>query len=126
VIRSTLVLFDRYYYDLTVDSRRYRYGGSRWLAQLLGKLIPRPQLIILLDAPAEVLQARKQEVPIEETHRQQARYRALVGSFSDGHVVNAAQPLQEVVAQVNGIILDFMAKRTERRFGLTRNNDRGR
>lgn len=125
VIRSTLVLFDRYYYDLTVDSRRYRYGGSRWLAQLFGKLIPRPQLIILLDAPAEVLQARKQEVPIEETHRQQASYRALVGSFSDGHVVNAAKPLQEVVAQVNGIILEFMAKRTEWRFGLTRNDDRG-
>ena len=44
----------------------------------------------------------------------------------DGHVVNAAKPLQEVVAQVNGVILDFMAKRTERRFGLTWNDDHGR
>jgi thymidylate kinase len=126
MIRSTLVLFDRYYYDLTVDSRRYRYGGSRWLAQFVGALIPRPQLLILLDAPAEVLQARKQEVPIAETQRQQASYRALVDSFADGHVVNAAKPLQEVVAQVNGVILDFMAKRTERRFGLTWNDDCGR
>jgi thymidylate kinase len=116
VIRSTLVLFDRYYYDLTVDSRRYRYGGSRWLAQLFGKFIPRPQLIILLDAPAEVLQARKQEVPIEETHRQQASYRALVGSFSDGHVVNAAKPLQEVVAQVSSSSISGEANGA--RFGL--------
>jgi hypothetical protein len=41
-------------------------------------------------------------------------------------VVNAAKPLQEVVAQVNGVILDFMAKRTERRFGLTWDDDHGR
>jgi hypothetical protein len=94
-------------------------------ARTLGH-VPNAQLIILLDAPAEVLQARKQEVPIAETQRQQVSYRALVGSFADGHVVNAAKPLQEVVAQVNSVILDFMAKRTERRFGLTWDDDCGR
>jgi len=35
-IRSTLVLFDRYFHDLLVDPHRYRYGGSmlfaRWAA----------------------------------------------------------------------------------------------
>lgn len=126
VIHSTLVLFDRYYYDLMVDTRRYRYGGSRRLAQLVGNFIPPPHLVILLEAPAEVLQTRKQEVPLDETVRQQAAYRELVGKFSHGHRVNAAKPLHEVVTEVNGLILDFMAARTARRFGLARSEDHGR
>jgi len=126
VIHSTLVLFDRYYYDLTVDTRRYRYGGSRRLAELVGRIIPRPHLIILLEAPAEVLQARKQEVPLEETIRQQTAYRRLVSEFSHGHAVNAGQPLHKVVATVNQLILEFMAARTARRFGLARSEPRGR
>ena len=125
LIHSTLVLYDRYYYDLTVDARRYRYGGSRRLAELLGKLIPRPQLVILLVAPAEVLQARKQEVPLEETTRQQAAYRELVDKIPCGRTVNAAKPLHEVVAAVNGLILDFMAERTARRLGPERSDHSG-
>ena len=59
---------------MLVDPRRYRYGGAMWLARWVGKIIPKPDLWILLDAPAEVLQKRKQEVPPEETARQRRAY----------------------------------------------------
>jgi thymidylate kinase len=116
LVRSTLVLFDRYYYDLTVDSKRYRYGGPLWLATLVGNFIPRPDLIILLDAPGEVLHARKQEIPLAETIRQQADYRRLVRVFRGGRIVNVSRPLDEVVTEVDQVILDFMALRTAQRF----------
>ncbi len=38
--RSGLVVFDRYYDDLLVDSKRYRYGGPRWLAEFVGHSHP--------------------------------------------------------------------------------------
>ena len=33
--RSGLIVFDRYYHDIFVDSLRYRYGGPRWLLRAL-------------------------------------------------------------------------------------------
>lgn len=115
--RSTLVGFDRYYHDLLVDPRRYRYGGPMWLARLAGRLIPLPDLWIILDAPAEVFQARKQEVPPAETARQRDAYRALAGKLSNAVVVDASQPLDSVVTNASRAILTFMAERTRRRYG---------
>lgn len=118
LVRSTLLLFDRYYYDLLVDPRRYRYGGPVWLARLVARLILRPDMVILLDAPPEVLQERKQEVLFEETARQREVYLRLVKSLPNGYIVDASAPLDEVVKSVERIILDFMAQRTARRLKL--------
>ncbi len=118
MVRSTFVVFDRYYHDLLVDPLRYRYGGPMWLARWVGKLIPEPDLWILLDAPAEVLQSRKREVPMNETARQREAYLRLVQGMDNGVVVDASQPLDDVVREVNMRILDLMAARTARRLGL--------
>ena len=113
--RSALVLFDRYYHDLLVDPTRHRYGGPMWLAKSLGRVFPQPHLVILLDAPAEVLHARKQEVSLEETARQREGYLELVQELPNGRVVDASRPVHEVVADAERIILDHVAARTARR-----------
>lgn len=115
LVRSTFVLFDRYYHDLLVDPVRYRYGGPGWLARAVGRLLLRPQLVILLDAPAEVLLARKQEVSFAEVVRQRMAYAKMVRGLPNGYVVDGSRPLDEVVADVEGLILDHMAWRTARR-----------
>ena len=109
--RATLLLHDRHLVDALVDPKRYRYGGPRWLLRLIWGLVPKPDLVILLDAPAELVQARKQEVPVEETRRQLAAYRELVSGMRNGRVVDAAMPLREVVAAVEDLILDRLAAR---------------
>nr|NJM03235.1 hypothetical protein [Desulfobacula sp.] len=48
--RSHLILFDRYYHDLMIDPKRYRYKAPMWLAMLIGYLIPKPDLFLVLDA----------------------------------------------------------------------------
>jgi thymidylate kinase len=116
--RSTLMLNHRYLVDALVDPRRYRYGGPRWLSHLVWKLAVKPDLVILLDAPAEVIQARKQEVPLEETARQREAYRSLVGTMPNGRIADATQPIDKEVAEVNEFILRFLAARVARRFGL--------
>lgn len=120
MIQNTLVIFDRYYHDLLVDPIRYRYGGPMWFARWVAKLIPKPDFFILLDAPPEVLQSRKQEVPFEETVRQRQAYLELVRGMKNGLVVGASQSLDEVVAEICEIILGFMSKRTAKRFGVDR------
>lgn len=119
LVSSTFVLFDRYYCDLSVDQKRYRYGGPRWLVTLIGKLIPRPNIVILLQAPVEVIQARKQEVSKDELIRQMSVYKKLLRRMPEGYLVDSSKPLSEVVAIVEEIILSYMAARTEKRMRLS-------
>ncbi|OGI49400.1 MAG: hypothetical protein A3B81_03925 [Candidatus Muproteobacteria bacterium RIFCSPHIGHO2_02_FULL_65_16] len=118
LVRSTFVVFDRYYHDLLVDPKRYRYGGPMWLARWVGKLIPKPDLFVLLDAPPEVLQSRKKEVPFEETSRQRAAYLQLVRGMKNGVVIDASRSLDQVVAEVEKVILNSLVERTRRRLKL--------
>lgn len=118
LVRSTFVGFDRYYHDVLVDPRRYRYGGPRWLARLTCACVPNPDLWILLDAPASVIRARKDEISLAEIERQRLLYRELVAHLLGGHVVDASRAPDEVAHSVARIIIHFLAARTARRFAL--------
>jgi thymidylate kinase len=102
--KETPLICDRYYHDLLVDPIRYRYGGPMWAARLAGKLMPRPKLWVLLDAPTEALQARKQEVPPEETERQRQAYATFVQKQRNHVIIDASQSLEKVIADVEQAI----------------------
>ena len=114
-IRSTFYIFDRYYDDIYIDPKRYAYGGPRWLLFAGGFVVPKPNLIFFLDAEPEIIQARKKEVSFEECRRQSNAYRSLVQKLPNGHVVDASQPLEDVVRDVQRYVLDYMAERTKER-----------
>jgi thymidylate kinase len=100
-----LIIFDRYYHDILVDPRRYRYGAPMWLARWFARLVPTPDLWIVLDAPADVIHLRKQEVSLAETARQCQAFRRLVDGFPNAHVVDATVPMDGVVRSAEALIL---------------------
>lgn len=114
-LRSTLVLFDRYYADVHADPARYRYGGPSWFARWVGAFIPKPDLYIILDAQAEVLQGRKKEVSLEESARQRAAYKRLASVLPHAHLVDTTVSQEDATAAVERIILEHLAMRTARR-----------
>ena len=81
-------------------------------------MVPKPDLVIVLNAPPEVLQARKQEVSFEETVRQCRAYVSLGRALVNGHIVEANQIFERVAGDVTDLILRHLAVRTARRFGL--------
>ncbi|MGC1424030.1 MAG: hypothetical protein WA354_22290 [Terracidiphilus sp.] len=113
--RSQLIVFDRYIYDLLVDSKRVRYGGPQWLLRLAACLVPHPDMVILLDAPPDVLWARKREVPFDEVMRQRDEYCKLARSLPFATIVNAAQPLSDVIRDVDCAIVEHFERRTRER-----------
>ena len=117
-VRTKLVIFDRYFYDILVDPERVRYGGPRWLPRLLSHLIPRPEIVFLLNAPPEVLWSRKQEVPYEEVVRQQREFLELARKIPGAVVIDAARPLPEVRRQVRKAIIHHFSLRTQCRLGI--------
>lgn len=107
---SGLVLFDRYYPDILVDPRRYRLpDGCRSFARYVVSLAPGPDLCVLLDAPAEVVQRRKQEVSPAESQRQRLAYLALLQSLPGKLVVSADCPVSEIARQVKTAVSAFTA-----------------
>ena len=98
--RCGLVLFDRFHGDLLIDPLRYRYGGAIWLAKLASQLMPQPDLILFLDAPPEVLLARKQEVSHEALERSRKRYLQFGKRHRQFLLIDVNRPLEDVVEDV--------------------------
>lgn len=85
---ARLSLFDRYIHDLLVDPRRYRMDHLRWWMQAMLKAAPPPDLLFIISAPADVIQARKQEVSPEETARQVLAYEALADQLPNTVIIH--------------------------------------
>ena len=92
--------------------------APRWLPKLLSHLIPRPEIVFLLNAPPEVLWSRKQEVPYEEVVRQQREFLELARKIPGAVVIDAARPLPEVRRQVRKAIIHHFSLRTQCRLGI--------
>jgi thymidylate kinase len=70
-----VVIADRYVYDL----RESPWPGSA-ASRFAEWLLPRPDVLVLPDAPDAIIHARKPERPAHEQHAQQERFRDLAAS----------------------------------------------
>jgi thymidylate kinase len=111
IICSGLVLFDRYFDDVLVDPRRYRYGGPMWLIRILRNCTPVPDIAIVLDAPACILMMRKQEVDQQEIERQLLAYKKVIACCANSGVVDASMPVDSVVRECAGVLASHLVNR---------------
>ena len=78
-----VTVFDRYGYDALLAPEGSRSSRKRRIRRrLVGSLVPRPDLILILDAPAARLHGRKAEHDLESVERRRAAYRQLAGKLS--------------------------------------------
>jgi thymidylate kinase len=113
--RSSLVVFDRYFYDVIVDPKRARFGGPAWFALLLARLVPRPDITLVLDADEHVMYARKGELSVKELHRQRLAYRDLDVGMTAKKTVLTDQDVAQSVADATAAVVGFLHNRFEHR-----------
>lgn len=111
--RSGLVVFDRYFSDVLVDPKRYRYGGPLWLPRMLRHLVPEPDLTLLLDAPEETVLSRKQEIDTTEMRRQRALYLRYAGNCPSARIIDATRSFSEVSIEANRAVIDRLQERLQ-------------
>jgi thymidylate kinase len=105
--RGRIVVFDRHFTadfhasDVTASSRS---ASRRLHGFVLTHLYPRPDLVVFLDAPPEVLFARKGEGTIASLARRRDEYRRLGATLPRFAVVEAEEPLERVVETVADLI----------------------
>lgn len=95
--RGALCVSDRYFHDVLVDPLHHRCVPMPLLSRLLARLLPRPDLLIYLDAPPPVVRARKAEIDPAELMRQRVAYRRLVSTLACGRVLDASAPADQVL-----------------------------
>jgi thymidylate kinase len=118
LVRATLVVSNRYFDDILVDPRRYRFGKPHAFARWLLPWIPRPELWLVFDVASEVLQTRTRQVAAAEAARLRGEYRKVLRRQEDVVVLDASQPIEEVSAEAERAIVAQLARRTARRLGL--------
>ncbi len=78
-----VTVFDRYGYDALLAPSGAQPSRKRRIRRgLVGGLVPRPDLILVLDAPAARLHGRKAEHDLESVEHRRAAYRQLAGKLS--------------------------------------------
>jgi thymidylate kinase len=100
VRRGRTVLLDRH---VVADYYPWDDGGTvlrRLHGFLLRSWYPRPDLVVVLDAPAELLHRRKGEDAIPELDRRRRHYLEAAASMPRHTVVDASQSLDVVTAAV--------------------------
>jgi thymidylate kinase len=116
-LRGAIVLCDRHFvYDFYEPAARRAAKGlaDRLHLWLLLHLYPRPDLALFLDAPAELLLARKGEASLEFLEGRRAAILELGAGDPRFERVDATQPLDAVYAEVEARIERFLAARPRR------------
>jgi len=106
-IRGYAVVYDRHFlYDFTLDGidGEKQPADKRLHRWLLEKRYPQPHLTIYLDAPAEVLFARKGEKTLEELERRRQAFLQLRCRAKNFILIDATRPFDVVHAEVSRLI----------------------
>jgi thymidylate kinase len=103
------VVWERPWWDIFVDPTRYRLRGCKTAARLLGAALPDPDLVIVLEAPASVLLARKQEVSEAELIRQTEELHKAFSRRIRAVFLDAREPISVLLQQAQRE-LDLLAE----------------
>jgi thymidylate kinase len=111
--RGRIVLLDRdFFVDYYAHDVAPARGASRsWTSRLHGYVLRhfyrRPDLILFLDAPAELLFERKREGTVDLLERRRQEYLRLKEQSPHFHVLDASQPLERLLEEAQRRIREF-------------------
>ena len=96
--KNTVIIYERYYYDILVDQKRYGLIVPLSIRTFANKFIPVPNTIILLDASGKILHARKGELKKIEIERRRIMMKKYLQGFDGFHLVDVTTSSADKVA----------------------------
>lgn len=111
-IRSNLNLFDRYYYDIFVDQKRFRMNLPLTLIRCLALFVPKPDLVFYLYTDPSIAYERKKELNICELERQTEKFLSLRNYLGDRfYVIDNNKNLEKTSKDIINVVFNFLEKR---------------
>lgn len=109
--QPTVVIFDRYAYDMALDPLRFRIKLPASIIRWFTRLAPKPDIIFCLHGSPEVLAARKRELPIDEVARQVEALKLFAANEPRAVLISTDGTVEEARDQVLQAICDNCAKK---------------
>jgi thymidylate kinase len=112
LVKSHVVVGDRYSFDFFLDPRRFRLGLPGWICRLAAMGVPRPGVAICLVADPAEIRRRKPELEEEEIVRYQSRWRDLADRYPWATSVNADEGISQTVKKVKTVVLETLLRKS--------------
>lgn len=112
-IKSSLIIFDRYFDDILADQKRYRYGAEIWFLKFARIFIPKPELYFVLTTKAEIIHERKNEVEFSELKKQIKKYESLTKN-NKYFKIDVSKTPKEIGDEIIKIMMNNMSLRYEK------------
>jgi hypothetical protein len=116
-LRTGLAVVERGWWDVAVDPRRYRLQAPERLTLLLGRLLPRPDLVLVLRAPPEAVLARKAELPGTELVRQTGAWERVLPPGTRRVQLDATRPPELLGGDAREAVARTLEERAVARLG---------
>lgn len=107
-VRSTFLLFDRYFIDVLIDPIRYRNTNNERTIKLFHKMLPKPDVWIILDISSEVLMTRKNELTFEKSESLRSRYLDIKAFLPNSILINTEKAIPECINEATAFVLQKM------------------
>lgn len=112
--QPTVVIFDRYAYDMVIDPQRFRIALPFQLIRWFTRAAPKPDLIFCLYCNPEVIVARKQELSLAEVARQVDALKEFAANEPRAVLISTEGTVEQARDQVLDAIAKYCAKHAER------------
>ncbi len=116
--QTTLVIGERWYYDVITNPARYGFRLPMWLLKLGGYLVPKPDRVVLITADPALIRHRKDELTVDEIAEQLRIFRDLLPSSPRGVEVANQGTLDDSAKVICDSILEATAERTAKRMEI--------
>lgn len=117
-IRSSVWIFDRYYYDYLIDPKRSRIKLPKFIFKFGMFFIPEPDIVFCLGADPKNIQNRKPELPIGEVKRQVNLLKKFCNNHKRSFWIDTDKDIEDSSKDVLNAIVEMMS----RRFKILNNN----
>jgi thymidylate kinase len=96
--RSWLIIGDRWMYGYVVQPYALKFQGPEWFARAVMRLLPRPDLIVNLAAPPEVIRQRKQELTLSQIEQELLAWSSL--RVANLRTFEATRPPRDIASEI--------------------------
>ena len=111
-MRGEVVIFDRFFYDFSTADTHSSVKIYFFLLSAISKIIPRPDLAIVLTASPEKIYERKKELSLAEIKRQTGAFKSSkIFKLLPTVFINNEQKPDKVLDKIEEEILNVFLKR---------------
>ncbi len=108
-LKGLPVISDRYFYDIMVDPKRFRFKKIFYYQFFLIRIfLPRPDITFLLFAPSKIIYERKKDLIPKEIDRQNKEYMSISKTFGEIQLIDASLTQNRVYKNTKSVLLNMI------------------